>query len=516
MVSQANLAIGVVLVYVGIMIALGYLSYRRTERGDIEDYFLIGRHLTPVIGILTVFATFQSGYFMFGNVGFFYQYGFPWVLGSLASSPLVVVFMWYFGSRFWVVSKKFGHITVPRMFGHYYQSDTIRAILAVLTVVFLIPYIVVQLLAGGLALEGITNGVVSYELGVAFMTLIIIIYTVIGGFRAVTWTDSVQGVFFFLMIWALMAYFLFQHGGIGGFFTDFVNQYPQALSYGGFLGINIITLHLALFIAFTVGFIFQPEFYRRAIASKDLRTLRTIAVGTGVIVLLAYIPTMFVGFGIRMSLPGIENPDAALPQFLGSQLPFFGTIIIAAAIAAMMSTADSLLCTISATVVDDFYRPYINPDANGKMLEYVGWAVIVVSMILSFIISFLQPGFIVGITAIAFTGFLTLLWLTLGMFFWKHATATGGIASLVIGVISIFAVKYGNLPIPKLVSGFNFVIYTFIITGIVFVVVSLLTTPLPDEHISEYQSLFDEHLPGNSSTDAAKPSPTDEPIDMND
>ncbi|WP_254533186.1 sodium:solute symporter family protein [Natrinema gelatinilyticum] len=514
MVTQPQIAIAVVLMYVVVLLGLGYRSYEETERGNIEDYFLLGRKLTPIFGILTIFATFQSGYFMFGNVGFFYQFGFPWVLGSLASSPLVVAFLWYFGSRFWVLSKKFGHITIPRMFGHYYQSDTIRALLALLTVIFLIPYIVVQLLAGGLALEGITNGLVSFEMGAAFMTVVIIVYTVIGGFRAVTWTDSIQGVFFFLMAWILMVYFLIDHGGVSAFFGDYVSQFSKGMSYTGLLGVDLITLHVALFLAFVVGFIFQPEFYRRAIASKDLSTLRTISIGAGAIVLLAYIPTMFLGFGIKMAMPGIENADSALPVFLGEQYPYLGTVVIAAAIAAMMSTADSLLCTISATVVDDFYRPYVNPDADGDSLERIGWAVIAVSMIVAFAVSLTEPGFIAEITAIAFTGFLVLFWLTIGMFYWDGATAAGGIASLVAGLVTIFGVKYGGLGLPQLVSSFGFVIYTFIVTGVVFFAVSLVTTPLPKEHIAEYQSLFDRHLPGDA--DGREPNPAEVPAGMDD
>lgn len=493
MVQQTTAALSTITVYIVVILGIGVWSYRQTDLSHLQDYFLMGRELGPVFGILTVFATFQSGYFMFGNVGFFYLFGSPWVLGSMVTSPMVGVFIWYFGSRFWVWAKKYGHITIGRMYGHYYESKAVRGVVGGLTVLFIIPYIGVQLIAGGVAFEGITNGLVSYQAGVLIMFLVILAYTIIGGFRAVTVSDALQGIFFFVIMWAIAGYFLVEFGGIGGFFETLSTEHPQALTSDGLIGVDAAFLHLGLMIGVVFGFLFQPYIYHRIIAAKNLKTVRSMSIGVGVIVLIGYVATMFVGFGILIMEPEIANPDSALPTFLERNFPVLGSVAIASAIAAMMSTADSHLITGGAAAVDDIYRPFVDDNPSPTTVQRVTWTVMLVLMVAALALAYVEPGFIVDITLIAFAGFATLFWAGLGMMYWDWATAAGTIASAIVGCGVVVLSYLGFLSfLPEIT--FGYITYSFVASAVTFVVVSLATQSPSAEIRAEYQELLDEYL----------------------
>lgn len=493
MVDAPTVALGVIGLYLVVIFGIAVWSYQRTDLGHLQDYFLMDRSLGPIIGVLTIFATFQSGYYMLGNVGFFYLFGSPWVLGSLATSPMVGVMIWYFGSRFWVWSKEEGHLTISRMYGTYYESKTLRGFVGVLTALFIIPYIGVQLIAGAVAIEGITAGLVSYQVGVIFMLVVILLYTIVGGFRAVTVSDAIQGLFFFLIMWALTAYFLVHYGGVGGFFNALTTEHPTALTADGLIGAEYAFLHLGLMFGVVFGFLFQPYIFHRIIAAKNLKTVQSMSVWIGIIVLIGYISTMFVGFGILTMEPDIANPDSALPVFLERNFPLIGSVVIASAIAAMMSTADSHLITAAATTVDDVYRPFFNDDPEPSNVKTVTWALMVGLMLAAGALAFVEPGFIVDITLIAFAGFATLIWAGLGMMHWDWATAEGTIASAGFGGLVVLLVYQGLLPFLPAIT-FDYIIYSFIASFVAFVVVSLVTQSPSQETRDRYQQMLDDYL----------------------
>ncbi|MFB6087026.1 MAG: sodium:solute symporter [Haloarculaceae archaeon] len=497
--SEVQASIGIVVVYLALMFLLAFVSYRRRETGDIDEYFIMGRELTPIIGMLTMFATFQSGFFMFGAPGVFYALGFPFMVALLIEVPLITVFIWFFGARIWVMGKKYGHYTVTRLFGHYYDSTGVRLAIVAMTVVFLILYIDVQLIAGGLALESVTQGLISYEVGVVLMGILVAGYTLLGGFRAVTWTDSVQGFLFFAGVWVLAVWFLVRHGGVGGFFGDLVAEYPNALSRGGFAGIPIQTFiwtNLAFVFGAIVTFPVLPMFTRRIMAAEDLPSLRKMAVGAGGISLVGFVGLVILAFGIKMAMPGIQDTDAVVPTFVTDTFPILGAAYISAAIAAMMSTSDSLLITTASTVVDDFYRPQVRPEASGTHLERIAWATIVAVIAVAIVIGTIRPGFIVGITFVALGGFIPLVWALFGMLFWRGATSEGVLASIVVSTALIFWIKYLGAPVPRFTSGFDFLLYAFPISLLVFVGVSLVTSgTAPEENVETAQQLFQDYLP---------------------
>ena len=192
-------ATGLIVTYLLATIVLGIIANRRM-RVDLEDFLLCGRRVGFVVLYLTVVASFHSAFAFLGSGGFFYTHGVGfWAAGTW--TLLVGAITYVLGTRIWALGKAFGYITPADMLADFYESEAVRVCVAIVSVVFTILYIQVQAQGLGYIINVASDGRITVELGTLVLLVVAAAYLVVGGLRAVYWTDVLQGVWMYVAVW---------------------------------------------------------------------------------------------------------------------------------------------------------------------------------------------------------------------------------------------------------------------------------------------------------------------------
>lgn len=205
--------------YMLAMILIGWIAKRRTARGSTVDYFLGGKVTGGLILFFTMQATQLSGNTFFGFTGIAYRSGLIWVV-SICLISLIVVAQLSFVPRLFVLSRRNAYITPADYYADRYQSKELRLLVAGITIVAMVPYLVIQSQASGHAFAGLTSGRIPYSAGVLFVSSVLLVYILIGGWRGVVWTDAVQGVILCSALIIVTAIVVKSAGGIPAIVTD--------------------------------------------------------------------------------------------------------------------------------------------------------------------------------------------------------------------------------------------------------------------------------------------------------
>jgi SSS family solute:Na+ symporter len=493
--NNATGSITAVVVYGLIIMAIGIISARKSQK-TAQDYFLGNRGFGTFILLMTISATFFSMYSFLGAYGITYRTGVNflnqgwWMLMFIGWSGYV------FGSRIWLLGRRFGFITPADLLSHYYGGNLVRILVAIIGILAVFPYAAIQFSGVGKVFESFTGGLVPYIAGVLFVLIFTAIYTLIGGMRAVAWTDAAQGLFFsiimvFITIWAFG-----KLGGIGPAFTQISQQAPELLQFkeGGWPG--FLNLALLWGISFTV----LPHIWQRWYAADSLRTIYRTSWLMGVFSWFLCIPIMMIGVIGKVLMPDLSASQAEtlLPMLLSEYLPIMGMFVVAGAFAAAMSTIDSMLLTVSSIFEEDIYAKYINPEASEAKRNFMGKVVVAgfTVLLLIFVLTDIGSGLILPIAnAGVLIGGIVLPSLV-GPLFWPRATKQGAIASLLVGLIISLALAFPSVKMLLPKAGYlSYPTYiAFGLAALTFWLVSILTKPLPYSKQEEYHGFLSSVL----------------------
>src|SRR4030065_453203 len=196
-------------------------------------YFVASRSIGPVVLFISMAATNFSAFTFFGFAGAAYKFGLAYY-GIMAFGTGFMALSFYFiGKKVWQLGKKHGYITPPELIGDRFKSDTLRTLFLVVMIVFTLPYLATQAIGGGIAINQLTEGEVSYELGAVVVTVVILLYVTIGGMRADAYTDVLPGA---LMIVTMLAAVGVVSCGGGGFTNAnerLATEWPDLISRPG-------------------------------------------------------------------------------------------------------------------------------------------------------------------------------------------------------------------------------------------------------------------------------------------
>ncbi|MEE8183738.1 MAG: hypothetical protein V3T95_00365, partial [Acidobacteriota bacterium] len=249
---------GLIFTYLLVTIVLGVIANRRMS-GDLEDFLLYGRKAGFVVLYLTVVATYHSAFAFLGSGGFFYTHGIGfWNAG--AWTVLMGAITYVIGSRIWAIGKRFGYVTPADMLADFYESETVRVVTAMVSVLFTILYIQVQAQGLGYIISAASGDRISFELGTFILLMVAALYLIAGGLRAVYWTDVVQGIWMYLAVWigALwLTYKLF--GGPLALFRRVAAERPDLLTLPGPQGFFTPGMWFGMVIVLSFGIVFQPH-----------------------------------------------------------------------------------------------------------------------------------------------------------------------------------------------------------------------------------------------------------------
>ena len=472
-------ATSLIFLYLVATVVIGAVANRRLAV-NMEDFLLYGRQAGVIVLYLTVVATFHSAFAFLGSGGFFYTHGIGfWVAGTW--TVLVGVITYTLGTRIWALGKRFGYITPADMLADFYESDAVRVLTAVVSVVFTILYIQVQSQGLGYILSVASGGRVSFEVGTLILLIVAAAYLIAGGLRAVYWTDVIQGVWMYVAVWVgslVLVNELF--GGPVELWQRLAAERPDLLTLPGPEGLFTPGVWFGMTIALSFGIVFQPHMMIRFYTAASARTLKWLGATTPIYLMTLYIPAAMVGLGGALVLPDLEVADRIFPELLFRYAPAWLTgLILAGATAAAMSTLDSILHSNMTVLTRDIYQRFVAPGRSQAHYVMFGRGVVLVLLAVGYVLSVSTYDFLVTLITLSGAGALQLMPAILGVCYpgRRCTTRAGVIAGIVAGLLVLYVTRvviYQPL-------GIHEAIWSLALNFAVTIMVSRLSTPPSDE-----------------------------------
>ena len=468
--------------YLLVALAVGLVAYRLTA-DTAEDYYLAGRTLGTVVLLFTTFATLLSAFTFFGGPNLAYSAGPEWILVMGLMDGVLFALLWYVvGYKQWLVGRKHGYVTLGEMLGDRFGSVPLRLLVAAISIFWLFPYVMLQQMGAGQALVGLTDGAVPFWVGAGGITLFMVIYVAVSGMRGVAWTDTLQGAFMLVLVWGAVAWVLSAVGGAGEATAALADANPEFLSLGGGLYSPEWMISTAVSIAF--GVTMFPQINQRFFAARSKTVLKRTFTLWPVLVLLLFVPAFMLGswaVGLGVQVPEGGN---VVPALLNEYTPaWFAALVIAGALAAMMSSSDSMLLSGSSYLTRDIYRPLVSDASREDLVARAGVAVFAT---ISFVASLYAPGTLVEIGNTAFGGFAQLALPVMVALYWARTTRTGMLAG--VGGSQAFYLASVFLPfVPgTYLGGWSASVVGMVLGLVLTVGVSLVTSPAFGEDRTVY------------------------------
>ncbi|MXW17533.1 MAG: sodium:solute symporter family protein [Gemmatimonadetes bacterium] len=464
-----------IFIYLIATIVIGVLANRKGT-SSMEDFFLYGRQAGIIVLYLTVVATFHSAFAFLGSGGFFFTHGIGfWMAGTW--TVLVGAITYTLGTRIWALGKKFGYITPADLIADFFESETVRIIVALVSVIFTLIYIQVQAQGLGYILSVATGDRISFELAALILLVVAAAYLMVGGLRAVYWTDVIQGIWMYVAVWAgslLLTYKLF--GGPVELWRRLMAERPDLLSLPGPEGFFTPGMWVGMTIALSFGIIFQPHMMIRYFTAASGRTLKILGATTPIYLMTLFIPAAFVGLGGALILPDLASPDRVFPELLFQYAPPWLTgLILAGATAAAMSTLDSILHSNMTVLTRDVYQRYIAKGrSQGHYLAF-GRCVVVALLGVGFYLTVRTPDYLVALVTLSGAGALQLMPAVLGVCYpgRRLHTAAGVVAGISAGLVTLFLTRI-QFPQPL---GIHEALWSLGVNFAVTIIVSRFTRP---------------------------------------
>lgn len=491
--------------YFIVMLGIGLYAYKQST-DDVSGYMLGGRNLSPSVAALSAGASDMSGWLLMGLPGAMYLFGLSkvWiaiglVLGAWANYFLVA-------PRLRVYTEKANDsITIPDYFANRFEDNKniLRVISAVVIIVFFTLYTSSGVVAGGKLFENSFN--MSYEMGLYITTGVVVLYTLFGGFLAVSLTDFVQGCIMFISLLAvpIATYTMLDQpfmDTLANARYDLLLSSPKETEIHAlnmmdwFAGGSTIAIISAM--AWGLGYFGQPHIIVRFMSVrsvKDMPTMRRVGMSW---MTLSAIGAVFTGlFGAAYMLENQMPIDDKETIFLVlSELifhPLIAGFLLAAILAAIMSTISSQLLVCSSSLTEDFYKIYLNRSASQKELVLVGRISVILVALFAIYLAYDGDSSILDLVSNAWAGFGAAFGpLVLISLYWKRMNLQGAISGMVVGAATVLFWIYAPITIDG--QALSAIIYEivpgFILSTIAIVVVSLMTA----EPKKEITDLFDE------------------------
>jgi len=417
--------------YFAVVFAIGAYSLSRTSSE--ADYWIAGGNLGWLLGGATLAATHTSAGTFIGTIGVMYTAGwsFAWVVLSL---PLAY---WFVAA---VLAPRFTRVrelTLPAFMETRYRSPAARAVAAAIILVATVVYVQAQIVAGGIV-ANVAFGV-PVRWGMVGFTLVLLVYTTLGGMLAVVYTDLLQLAIMVLGAAVAVPLAIRQVGGVEPLFTLVEGVNPLTFTWQAMPGALLFTMGLA----FLLGSVSSPAQLVRLYAMRDMRTIRR-GVLLGIVLITGMNLMVFVlSLAAVVLFPALPTGDLAMPMIARSVLPpFLGALVLAAVTAAMMSTVDSLLIVAGSALSLDIYQRLLDPGASPRRMAWVGRSgvVLVGTAPVLLLLSGVGEGELVQFIVLLFTGLMASAFfapVVLGVY-WRRATREGALAAMVGGVTVTF------------------------------------------------------------------------------
>ena len=466
--------VGSLVLYYGVVLGVGFWAARKGAGTNLEGYLLGGRKLGPLVTALTLQSTSMSGFMFLGAGALAFTEGywaFWYAAGDIGGG---VVNLSAIGRRMRKLSQLTESLTPIEYLEKRYPSPAIRLFAGGLTVFLLGAYVLAQFIAGGKGMALVTG--MPYSVALMAAVGVILVYTFLGGYLAVAYTDCFQSIVMLVgVLWILIAA-LMEVGGLSAANRTVADLEPSLLSiWGRDLGYQgQFGMALGAVLIFSIGYMGWPHVVTRHMAMRRPATARLAgAYATGWNLLFVPAPYL-LGILAIVIVPELTDPEMAIFQVAQKLLPAAATgVIMAAIMAAIMSTADSLLLQTGSIAARDLYERFINPNASERQMVWVSRLLVLAIGVVGYFVALIQPptvfGIVVFVTSVLGSAFLPAYVCAV---WWRRANTPGAFASMVAGAGVAFLWQLAGLDAA---SGLHAMLAGLLSSTASMIVVSLAT-----------------------------------------
>lgn len=476
--------------YFIVMLGIGLYAYKQST-DDVSGYMLGGRNLAPSVAALSAGASDMSGWILMGLPGAMFVSGFSstWIAIGLVIGAWLNYFL--VAPRLRVYTEKANDsITIPDYFANRFEDrgNLLRVVSAIVIIVFFTLYTSSGVVAGGKLFESSFG--LSYETGLYITTGVVVLYTLFGGFLAVSLTDFVQGCIMFvaLILVPVVTYTLLDEP----LSTTLNVINPDMLTWiGAGSALGIISA-----MAWGLGYFGQPHIIVRFMSVrsvKDMPTARRIGMSWMIIAALGAVGTGICGAAYAYEKNIVVDDPETIFLVLSELLfhPLIAGFLLAAILAAIMSTISSQLLVSSSSLTEDFYKTFVHREASDKELVTIGRISVIAVALCAIYLAYDRDSSILDLVSNAWAGFGAAFGpLVLFSLYWKRMNFYGALSGMIVGAVTVLFWIYAPVTIDgqKLSSLIYEIVPGFILASIAIVVVSLMTK----EPNNEITQLFDD------------------------
>ena len=470
--------IGFVL-YLFTILVVGFLSYKANKSH--QDFFIAGRKLNPWVVAFSERASGESAWLLLGLPGIAYAVGMLESWTALGCVLGIILYWFVIAQKLREETEQYNSITLPDFFaqklGRYQKRIRITATLII--IFFFTFYLSAQFNGAGKVLN-VTFGI-DQQWGIVLGAAVIVLYTMAGGFFAVAWTDMIQGI---IMIGALVVlpvvglYELsLEHKSIGAAMNEVGSNFMSPTGgKKGWVGVAVAVSGLS----WAFGYMGQPHLLTRFMSIQDsnkIKISRRIAIAWAIPAFAGAFVIGLVGLAYYGS-GQFADAEFVMPQLANDLLPaWLAGIFVSAAVAAMMSTADSQLLVITSSVIEDIYHKTLGRDVSDKQLLLLSRLITIAVGVFGFFIAITSQELIFEMVSYAWAGLgasfgpalLMMLW-------WKGTTPQGVWAGMITGTLT--TIIWSNLPIDEILS---VRLVSFVFAFIAVILVSVVTKAKSNE-----------------------------------
>ena len=437
-----------IVLYMAAMVFIGYYAYKKTT--NLTDYMLGGRSLGPAVTALSAGAADMSGWLLMGLPGAIYLNGLveAWIaIGLTVGAYLNYVLV---APRLRAYTQVSGDsITIPSFLDSRLKGNSrvLRIVSSIVILIFFTFYVSSGMVAGGKFFESSFG--LDYHMGLLIVSAVVIFYTLIGGFLAVSYTDVVQGLTMFFALLLVPIFGLFLTGGFTETAASIREVNPTGLSFVS--GASFVGVLSA--VAWGLGYFGQPHIIVRfmAIGSiKELKSARRIGIGWMFLSLIGAGATALIGIAYFHQTGGVLDDAETVFIVLGQIIfhPLIAGIMLAAILAAVMSTISSQLIVTSSALIEDLYKAVIKTDASDKQYVFLGRMAVLVVSVIAIFLAWPNNESILSIVSFSWAGFGASFGpIVLLSLYWKKLTSQGALWGMITGAVIVLV--WGNIDFLK-------------------------------------------------------------------
>jgi len=425
-----TIKITVLIAYFITILVIGFIARTRLKSSP-ETYFLADRKLGTLVLIGTMVATNFSAFTVFGTSGAGYRDGYAFFPIMGFGTGFMALTFWILGRKIWEVGRNSGAVTPPELVRKLYGSPLLSFLFSLVMIIFTIPYLALQPMAAGYALEALVG--LPYVYGCILVTVIILLYTLRGGLRAVAWTDLFQGVVMFLLLLASLIMVAQHHGGFIEANQKIFSMHPELFSRPGGTGKYTYGIWFSFILLWFFCDPMFPQLFQRFFSAKNRGSIAKTMLFYPLICTVVFFLPISVGVLGHLSFPDLVGKEADKILPLTMTLisgDFMAALVIAAGLAALMSTMDSQLLTLSSI----FTRDILPLSGKFKGETSVSGRIFVICLsIAGLLLAYKPPATILQIATQTFTGLAVLFPTVIFGLYLKKVFPVAALLSIICG-----------------------------------------------------------------------------------